>query len=175
MMSEIAEFRAEKDDFFRDSDQSPLTLEQQEAFEGLRYFPEDPTYTVVATLELADDAAPVTMVTSKGTVQTFLRVGRLHFTIHDQPAELTLFQDAEAQSLFLPFSDATSGAETYSAGRYVEVEALDKRDGQHRVGIDFNLAYNPYCAYNEDWICPVPPAENHLGIAIRAGEMNFHA
>lgn len=173
-MSEIAEFRAQKDDFFRDSDQSPLTPEQQATFEGLRYFAKDPAFTVVATLNLADAAAPVTMITSKGTVQTFLRVGRLHFTIHDQPAELTLFQDSEGQSLFLPFSDATSGEETYSAGRYVEVEALGKRDGQHRVGIDFNLAYNPYCAYNEDWICPVPPAENRLSIPIRAGEMNFH-
>ncbi len=175
MTSEIAEFRAEKDAFFRASDQSPLTLEQQESFEGLAYFPEDPAYTVIATLEPADDAAPVTMVTSKGSVQTFLRVGRLHFTIDGQPAELTLFQDSEGQSLFLPFSDATSGAETYSAGRYVEVEALGKRGGEQRVGIDFNLAYNPYCAYNEDWVCPVPPAENHLGVAIRAGEMNFHA
>ena len=175
MTSEIAEFRAEKDEFFRDSDQSPLTPEQQETFEGLRYFTEDPAYTVIATLAPADDDAPVTMVTSKGTVQTFLRVGRLHFTIDGQPAELTLFQDSEGQSLFLPFSDATSGAETYSAGRYVEVEALGKRGGEQRVGIDFNLAYNPYCAYNEDWVCPVPPAENHLGVAIRAGEMNFHA
>ena len=174
MATEIAEFRAEKDEFFRDSDQSPLTPEQQESFEGLNYFPEDPAYDVVATLESAADATAVTMITSKGTVQTFLRVGRLHFTIDGQPAELTLFQDTEGQSLFLPFSDATSGAETYSAGRYVEVDVMDKQDGQYRIHIDFNLAYNPYCAYNEDWVCPVPPQENHLAIPIRAGETTFH-
>lgn len=174
MTSEIAEFRAEKDALFRDSDQSPLTFDQQEDFDGLRYFDEDDAYDVVATLVPLDAPDPVTMITSRGSVQTFYRIGRLHFSLPDGPAELTLYQDTEGQSLFLPFRDGTSGEETYDAGRYIEVEPLGEQDGRYQIRVNFNLAYNPYCAYNEDWVCPVPPRENYLELPIRAGEKVFH-
>lgn len=170
----LSEMRAEKDHYFRDDDSSPLTPEQRLDFEGLPYYPEDPTFDVTATLEPFEQAQKLTMITSRGTRQDFYRLGRLHFKIQGTPQELTLFQDAGQQYLFLPFTDATSGDTTYDAGRYVEVEAAG-RDGEALlVRIDFNQAYNPYCAYNESWVCPIPPAENRLTVPILAGEKKFH-
>ena len=84
-------------------------------------------------------------------------------------ADLTIFKDQRSDNLFLPFADATSGNETYGAGRYLEIEM--QNEGQ--LLVDFNYAYNPYCAYNENWSCPLTPAENRLSVAIRAGESLF--
>lgn len=173
-MSELTDFRAEKDEVFRDDYQSPLTAEQQADFTGLNYYPENPSLDVTATLEPFSAFEPVQMITSKGSIQAFNRVGRLHFTVDGVEQALTLYQDAGGQYLFLPFTDATSGDETYDAGRYVEVESAGMEDEVQLVRIDFNRAYNPYCAYNEDWVCPVPPAENRLSVSIRAGEKKFH-
>ncbi len=174
-MSELSEFRLAKDAFFRDAEQSPLSHEQQADFQGLTYYPEDPAYDVLAWVEPLDAPTPVTLITSRGTVQQFYRVAHLHFTLEGQPQQLTLFQHAEGQYLFLPFTDATSGTETYGAGRYVEVEDGGTEDERQMVRLDFNQAYNPYCAYNENWVCPIPPAENRLTVPIRAGEKVFHA
>lgn len=174
-MSHISEFRAAKDEFFRDDEGSPLSPEQQADFSGLNYYPEDSAYDVLASVEPLDAPEPVTLITSRGTVQQFYRVGRLHFKMDGTLQQLTLFQDAGGQYLFLPFTDATSGTETYGAGRYVEVEDGGTEGERQMVRIDFNQAYNPYCAYNENWVCPIPPAENRLTVPIRAGEKTFHA
>ena len=174
-MSELSEFRLAKDAFFRDDEQSPLTPEQQAAFQGLPYYPEDAAYDVLASVEPLEAPEPVTLVTSRGTAQHFYRIGRLHFKLDDTPQQLTLFQHADGEYLLLPFTDATSGVETYGAGRYVEVEDGGSEGGRQMVRIDFNRAYNPYCAYNEDWVCPIPPAENRLSVPIRVGEKMFHA
>ena len=109
------------------------------------------------------------MQTSTGDAQVYRQLGTLRFSVDDQPVTLTLFAD-EAGGLFLPFADALAGRETYGAGRYLEPERL--ADG--RVLVDFNLAYNPYCAYNDDWSCPLTPMENWLKVPIRAGERLFH-
>ena len=98
-----------------------------------------------------------------------MRWAKIAFSVDGAPAELTVYKDASDDSLFLPFADATSGEETYGAGRYVEPEA--QSDGN--VLVDFNYAYNPYCAYNEAWACPITPSENRLRVTIRAGEKNF--
>jgi uncharacterized protein (DUF1684 family) len=90
--------------------------------------------------------------------------------VDGRPTRITLFTSPEMHELFLPFRDATSGRETYGAGRYLEV---DPPDADGRVVVDFNLAYNPYCAYNPDWSCPIPPGENWLDVPIRAGERTF--
>ncbi len=172
-MTPLDDMRAEKDHFFRDESQSPLTPEQRANFGGLKYFPEDPSYDVVAELEPFDEPDLVTLITSTGSVQDFYRVGHLHFSIAGAPQRLTLFQDEGGQYLFLPFTDATSGRETYGAGRYVEVEAAGIEGDKTLIHIDFNQAYNPYCAYNEMWVCPIPPAENRLTAPIRAGEMAY--
>ncbi|MEW5941072.1 MAG: DUF1684 domain-containing protein, partial [Chloroflexota bacterium] len=97
-----------------------------------------------------------------------VRYGKLKWTVDGQDAELTIYE--ADYGFFLPFVDSLAGNETYPAGRYLEPEAL----GDNRFLVDFNLAYNPYCAYNEAWSCPLTPFENRLKVPIRAGEKLFH-
>ncbi|HJZ45652.1 MAG TPA: DUF1684 domain-containing protein [Roseiflexaceae bacterium] len=163
-MTELDEFRADKDQFFKTNPQSPLTPEQQQSFQGLRYFPENPALRLIVPVEEFADQDPIVMQTSTGDVQEYTRYGRLHLSVDGQAVELTLYADGDAY--FLPFADALAGVETYGAGRYLEPEPLS--NGQFLV--DFNLAYNPYCAYNDYWSCPITPRENRLAVPIRAGE-----
>jgi uncharacterized protein (DUF1684 family) len=171
-MSDLDEFRAEKDEFFRDHAQSPLTPEQRSSFDGLRYFPEDPR--LVVRTELVTDGVDrderIVMQTTTGEEQVYRRAGVIDFDVDGERARLTLYASEDMHDLFLPFRDATSGGETYGAGRYLEVEPPD---ADRRVVVDFNYAYNPYCAYNPDWSCPIPPGENWLSVPIRAGERTF--
>ena len=163
-MTELEQYRAQKDGFFKTHPQSPLTPEQQQTFQGLRYFPENPELRLVAPIEPFADQQTIVMQTSTGDVREYTRYGRLPFQVEGQEAALTVYADGEAY--FLPFADALAGEETYGAGRYLEPEPL----GDGRFLVDFNLAYNPYCAYNDDWSCPITPRENRLAIPIRAGE-----
>ncbi|HEX9124501.1 MAG TPA: DUF1684 domain-containing protein [Actinomycetota bacterium] len=170
-MSERDEFRRDKDEFFRHHPQSPLTPEQRATFEGLSYFPEDPTIVIRAPLDAdVDRDEPIVMQTSTGGTQEYRRAGIVRFQIDGQAAQVTLYASPEQHELFLPFRDATSGRDTYGAGRYLEVEPPDAAG---TVEVDFNDAYNPYCAYNEAWSCPIPPGENWLSVPIRAGEKAF--
>ena len=166
-MSSLDEFRAAKDDFFANDHHSPLTLGQREEFSGLSYFPENPALRLEVDVEKFLEQEEVQLLTSTGDVQTYTRYGRFSFKIHDQEAELTIFHNENGY--FLLFVDSLSGAETYGAGRYLEPEELSNG----KFLIDFNLAYNPYCAYNEMWSCPLPPAENRINVPIQAGEKNF--
>ena len=171
-MSELEDFRADKDAFFREHARSPLTHEQRATFEGLAYYPENGALVIRAVLETdgVDLDEVIIMQTTTGGTQTYRRAGIVRFEVEGVPAQVTLFASSDANDLFLPFRDATSGKETYGAGRYLEVEpaGLDRR-----VVVDFNYAYNPYCAYNPDWSCPIPPGENRLAVPIRAGEKSF--
>jgi uncharacterized protein len=169
IMTELEHFRAQKDAFFKSHQQSPLTAEQQGAFMGLRYFPENPELRLVLPLEPYAEQDTVVMQTSTGDERVYTRYGRLHFTMDGQDVALTLYADSDSGAFFLPFVDAQRGRATYGAGRYLEPEPLD--DGQFLV--DFNLAYNPYCAYNDEWSCPITPSENRLAVPIRAGEKQF--
>ena len=110
------------------------------------------------------------MQTTTGGEQSYRRAGVLRFRVEGRPAQVTLFESPDMHELFLPFRDATCGTESYGAGRYLEV-APPGPDG--RVVVDFNYAYNPYCAYNPSWSCPIPPGENWLAVPIRAGEKAF--
>jgi uncharacterized protein (DUF1684 family) len=168
-MTELDEFRAEKDAFFGSDQQSPLTREQQRTFEGLHYYSERPDLAFEVEPELYEAPERIEMLTSTGGAATYERWAKVRFEVEGEPAELTVYRDAGSGELFLPFQDANAGGETYGAGRYLEVPRL--ADG--RLLLDFNYAYNPYCAYNEHWSCPIPPPENHLRVAIRAGEMTF--
>ena len=173
-MSELEEFRAEKDAFFRDDPRSPLRPEQRSAFEGLAYFGENPDLVILAPLDTegVDRAERIETPTTTGGERVYRRAGKVRFEVDGEPAELTLFSSPDMHDLFVPFRDATSGSETYGAGRYLEVDP-PASDGT--VVVDLNYAYNPYCAYNPDWSCPIPPAENRLTVAIRAGERDFRA
>ena len=167
-MSELDDFRKEKDEFFGKHSQSPLTPEQRRGFTGLRYFAENDDLRLEVKVTLSPNETPIQMQTTTGNVQEYVRYGRFQFQVEGQTIELTLFRNQNGY--FLPFVDALSGKETYPAGRYLEPEALP---GDHFF-VDFNLAYNPYCAYNELWSCPITPAENRLKVPIRAGEKIFH-
>jgi uncharacterized protein (DUF1684 family) len=170
MMSELEAFRQEKDAFFKYAPfpQSPLMPEQQRGFRGLSYYPENPALRLEVEVQPFANPERVQMLTNTGEVQTYLKWGTFEFEVEGQKAELVIFRDTQG-GFFLPFQDATNGMETYSAGRYLEPRRLP--DG--RLLVDFNYAYNPYCAYNEAWSCPIPPKENRLRVPIRAGEKNF--
>ena len=169
-MSALDQFRKQKNEFFRHDAQSPLMPEQRKTFTGLRYYPENPDLRLVVSVEEYDDKQPVTMVTSTGGVQEYLKYGQFSFEVNGEQAMLQVYQDAGQDYFFLPFVDATAPEETYGAGRYLEIES----EGQSRFLVDFNMAYNPYCAYNPNWACPIPPKENHLNVRIEAGERKFH-
>lgn len=168
MTSDLQIFRARKDQFFARDHDSPLIPEQRRTFTGLRYFPENPALRLDLPIELFAEQTTVVMQTTTGDQQTFVRYGRIHFEVDGQQANLTIYRSAHGY--FLPFADALAGDETYGPGRYLDPEPLP--DG--RLHIDFNLAYNPYCAYNDAWSCPITPPENRLKLPIRAGEQVFH-
>ena len=167
-MTELENFRAEKDDFFAHNSQSPLTADQKRTFGSLRYFEENPALRLELTVEPFPERSEIEVQTSTGDVRVYTRYGRFSFNVDGQAAGLTIY---EADfGYFLPFVDSLAGKETYPAGRYLEPVPLEG----NRFLIDFNLAYNPYCAYNDVWSCPLTPFENRLKVPIRAGEKIFH-
>jgi uncharacterized protein (DUF1684 family) len=166
-MTDLDFFRHDKDDFFKHDMQSPLTREQKKTFAGLNYFPENPALRLEVAVEPSQTKDAIQMQTSTGDVQPYQKYGRFKFTVDGQAAELTIY--AGDYGYFLPFADALAGEETYGAGRYLEPEPLDV----DKFRVDFNLAYNPYCAYNPNFSCPIPPIENRLTVAVRAGEKVF--
>ncbi len=167
-MTELDTFRAEKDEFFKNHSQSPLTREQRRAFEGLKYFPENDSLRFEAVVEEFPVKEGFDMQTSTGGAQHYERFGSFTFPVNGENARLTIYRSAHG--FFLPFVDSLAGSETYPAGRYLDPEPLPGG----RFFIDFNLAYNPYCAYNEMWSCPITPSENRLKLPVRAGERLFH-
>lgn len=164
---DLAQLRQAKDDFFRQPD-SPLTPEQRANFSGLKYYPENAALRMTLPLNTEVPHDFVMMQTSTGGQQRYVRAGKVNFLVGDQPAELFLYKDEHGY--FLPFRDATGQKESYGAGRYLEPEELEPG----KLLIDFNQAYNPYCAYNEHYSCPIPPRENWLTVPIAAGEKKFH-
>lgn len=172
--SSLEEFRAEKDAAFRDPRTSPLTQSEIATFSGLHYFAEDSAYRVVARYEPLASADTFQMPTTHASdLRTAIRVGRLVFTVQNTACTLTAYRFAsqEIPGFFVPFTDLTSGVETYGAGRYLDLEVRDS-DARDYI-LDFNTAYNPYCAYNDAYSCPVVPEENALPVAILAGEKSW--
>jgi uncharacterized protein (DUF1684 family) len=162
---ELLALRREKNQFFKASPQSPLSDDQQDAFTGLSYYAPNPALDLTVTVEpLPVGNNEIVIETTTGDTRRYQRYGRFQFTIEGQTQELTIYE--APHGYFLPFVDANAGGDTYSAGRYLEPDELE--DG--RFHIDFNLAYNPFCAYGDGWSCPIPPTENRLKVAILAGE-----
>ena len=164
-MSDLDDFRAEKDEFFRNHPQSPLTRAKT-YFKGLQYFPENEALRLEVQVERLFDQQPMQMQTSTGGVQTYVRHSRFKFQVDGQEAELTIYQNENGY--FLPFVDLLAGKETYPAGRYLEPDEY-----MATASWSISTCYNPYCAYNEMWSCPITPAENRLKVPIRAGEKLF--
>ena len=175
-VKEIEAIRREKDHFFKEDRESPIPHRLRTQFSGLAYFPVDPRYTVRARLMRDPNPQRVVLETSKGIPRDMIRIGIFEFEVEGTMQRLATFKAVpqpghhhEDRSLFVPFRDATSGKETYGAARYLDI---DEQPTDEYV-LDFNLAYNPYCAYSDDYVCPFPPRENWLAVPIRAGEKNF--
>jgi uncharacterized protein len=175
-VKELEATRREKDYFFKEEHESPIPHTLRHEFKGLAYFPPDPTYRVRARLVKDPNPQRVVLATSKGVPRDMIRVGVFELEIDGTKQRLAAYKSVpqpghhhEAESLFVPFRDGTSGKETYGAARYLDIE---ERPTDEYV-IDFNVAYNPYCAYSDDYVCPFPPRENWFSISIRAGEKNF--
>lgn len=170
--SRLEGFRHRKDAFFKSHAQSPLSDAQKEVFEHLNYFPENPDLQLQLDIDTSGPGVGevVTIGTVSGEAKQYTRIGRIHFEVGGQPVSLSVFREQVRGHLFIPFRDTTAGNETYEVGRYLEPKLLP--DG--RLNLDLNLAYNPYCAYNTGWSCPIPPFENILKVPIRAGETLPH-
>ena len=160
--------RARKDEAFRRQVDQPIPLARQQEFLPLKYFPIDPAYAVTASFTPAAARTPLQMPTSTGQLRDMEQVGTLSFTLKGQLLTLGAFVETGTppNRLFVPFTDLTSGTETYSAGRYLEFD----RTATGIYTIDFNRAFHPYCYYNESYDCPYPPLSNRLPTPVRAGE-----
>lgn len=162
---QIDSARSGKDRFFRTSAESPLP--DKTGFAGLRYFNPDLSYRVTARLEpFADKTQKLVVRMSDGSEEVYDKFAHAVFALEGETCRLLIVKLGDTYSIL--FRDATAGKETYGGGRYLELEPTDLTD--NRVVLDFNKAYNPYCAYNPGYACPLPPAENTLPVAIKAGE-----
>ncbi len=170
-MSELMDFQKAKDQFFAQDPHSPLLPEQRQHFQGLDYFPENPDLRFVLKVDefSEEDKEVIDIITSTGDLSPHIRWGTLTFAVDGEKATLTVYKGMSQETFFLPFADTTCGKESYGAGRYLDVVP----SGPDSFLIDFNYAYNPYCAYNPHWSCPIPPADNRLKLPIRAGEKKF--
>ncbi|MCH7409130.1 DUF1684 domain-containing protein [Belliella sp. DSM 111904] len=158
--------------FLRYSPESPLDDEQKKDLNTLTYYPTDANYRVRAKLEPVEDRKMIEIPMTDGTVEKYIKHSYAVFDLQGKTVKLLLLQakdESDMRNFFLAFADETSGAETYGGGRYLNL----RQDGKNSVLIDFNLAYNPYCAYNPEFACPLPPKENLLDVAITAGEKDY--
>jgi uncharacterized protein (DUF1684 family) len=171
---EIREFQEELDVHYADSIESPLSEEDRLAFGGLPFYPVDEGFRVIAEFTRTPDEKPFPMPTSSDRTPIYVKYGILKFFLQGQEHQLSIYQNQQLQKmpgyedyLFLPFTDLTSGDSSYGGGRYIDIR-IPKRK---RVLLDFNKAYNPYCAYSDGYSCPIPPKENDLAAAIKVGVM----
>jgi len=166
--------REQKDEFFMVHPQSPIPLESRCEFEGLNYYPPDASYRFELDLHEHTNKEIVKIEDTGGSIRELIRWGEFHFNIGDGEGTLQAYlSDPAEANFFIPFRDATSGKETYGAGRYLDLEPEQHLTSDGKWILDFNKAYNPWCAYSEDYVCPFVPPENWLQIPIHAGEKNY--
>lgn len=172
--AEIVQERVAKDAFMRSSDESPFG-EERENFKTLEYFPIDLNYRISAKLNSIRNKKVVVLSTSDGLEKRFLEYAYAEFELNKETCKLLILEIIEEGpyrgTLFLAFADATSADQTYGAGRYLD---LKKTPGASSIKLDFNQAYNPYCAYSENYSCPFPPKGNVLKVPVLAGEKKYH-
>lgn len=183
---ELLGYRGQKDEFFAVDRQSPIPADDRSGFDGLSYFDPDFDFRVKADLELVGGGDTITLETTVDTEMEYERVARLHFVVDGEECALVAYRQADDQTderseeeadggdgsvtLFVPFRDKTTGQQTYGAGRYLEFHVEGDVEAVETVTLDFNLAYHPFCAYNEAFACPLPPRENWLEVPVEAGE-----
>ena len=176
-VSAVAKIQKELNAEYADAKTSPLTTEDLAVFKTLAFYPANETFFVVAKLVRTQKEKPFEMETSTDRKPLYVKYGELYFTINGRDFELNVYKNIQLSKkkeykdyLFLPFSDLTSGAESYIGGKYIDLR-IPKED---TIVIDFNTSYNPYCAYNYKYSCPKVPLENDLDIEIKAGVKKFH-
>jgi len=166
--------RKEKEEFLKSGDGSPF-MKDNIPFEGLKYFQASEKYNIKAKLEPIKEKKVVLLGTSDGKEQKYLEYAYATFDLDGVKNKLLILEvmdmGPQRGKLFLAFADASSGIETYGAGRYLDVKKVPAATS---IELDFNLAYNPYCAYTDNFTCPFPPKENVLKVAILAGEKSYH-
>ena len=170
----VAAFHHDLNREFSDPKESPLSASARQAFKTLPYYPVGYGYYVAARLVRDSTAAPFPIVTSTAHRPLYRKFGTLYFTLHGQPQQLSVYQSLDllqrpdlADYLMVPFTDLTNGRGSYGGGRYIDLRLPPA--GSQTMLLDFNRAYNPSCAYNHVYSCPVPPAENRLRVAVPAG------
>ncbi|MFB6073560.1 MAG: DUF1684 domain-containing protein [Haloarculaceae archaeon] len=171
----IERAREEKREFFRSHPHSPLPPSQRDdAFPGLEYYPVDPAYRFVLALHEHADKEQVTVSTTADGEQTYRRWGEFRFDLAGESLTLQVYRpEGEADRFWVPFRDETNGETTYPGGRYLDLEPDDHRIDDGRWVLDFNAAYNPTCAYNAGFECPLVPTDNWLSVPVPAGEKDF--
>ena len=176
-VSAIEKFQTELNAAYADAKTSPLTTQDREHFKNLDFYPANETFFVIATLVKTKNEQPFEMKTSTDRKPLYVKYGELSFVLEGRNFKLNVYRNIELSKkeeykdyLFLPFSDLTSGHESYIGGRYIDLRIPTG----NTIIIDFNTAYNPYCAYNSNYSCPKVPLENDLDIAIKAGVKKFH-
>lgn len=170
-------FQEELNHEYKDPEKSPLAKEEIPAFAGHEFFPVAARFVVKAKLVKTKKQEVFKMKTSTEKLKEFVKYGEAHFMLEGKPQVLEIYQSVALRDkpeyqdyLFLPFTDATNGEETYGGGRYLDL----KIPGGKTIILDFNKAYNPYCAYSNKYSCPVPPIVNRLDVAVKAGVKNPH-
>jgi uncharacterized protein (DUF1684 family) len=170
----VLDWRKERDAFFKNHQRSPLLPNEKRHFKGLKYYPFDSRYVFSGKIErfifhINNPKYYATFLTNKGTNKRYLRYGKFHFRLDGKAYTVEIYKSILSDMLFIPFKDGTNGKETYEGGRYIDAEILP----DYETVLDFNMAYHPSCAYNERFVCVLPPRENMLDIEIRAGEKLF--
>jgi|AntRauTorcE11897_2_1112592.scaffolds.fasta_scaffold13748_3 uncharacterized protein (DUF1684 family) len=175
-LEEVKVFQNELNEKFADSERSPLKASDRKSFEGLDFYKADDRYRVRAEFVRTIGEEPFEMPTTTSRMANYVKYGELHFDLGGHRYVLSVFQNLDAtedgekpESLFLPFTDATNGESTYGGGRYIDLPVPQK----DVVILDFNKAYNPYCAYNDRYSCPIPPKSNDVDLKVRAGVKAF--
>ena len=173
-----SDYQIKQNAIFKDASKSPLKKKDLKNFKGLDFFPIDSSFIVEANLELTPEAQIFKMATTTDRKPEYKQYGILTFDLKGKSHQLSLYRSQEEKDseeykdyLFLPFTDLTSGEESYGGGRYMNLFISDIKNG--KLTLNFNNTYNPYCAYNEKYSCPITPRKNHLDVAIRAGIKTF--
>ena len=172
---EIREHRKRYKNEFLTEERSPI---KKDDLKYLRFYKADESFKVKAAFRRTPSSQPFDMATYSGKTKNYIQYGEIIFSLEGKEIKMSIYQGidlgkipAYKDYLFLPFKDGTSGTETYGGGRYIDLNINDIQNDT--VIVDFNKAYNPYCAYSSGFSCPIPPRENHLSLHIKAGEKNF--
>lgn len=172
---QLALLQIKKDEFFKSGHpQSPIPAAELSKFNGLNYYPPDPAYRFELVLHEHSKKETIKVEATKGEERVFIRWGEFKFKVRGEDCKLQAYKsDPMEERLFVPFRDATSGKETYGAGRYIDLEPDRHRTAEGKWILDLNVAYNTWCAYSEDYTCPLVPPENWLKVPVLAGEKNY--